>query len=284
MSQLKDGQFQIGDLKFGRGTGISIVGVDQIGYEVTPGDYPIPQSDEIRFRRDYIKPGVIQFALAAVDNYILPGMSGTLPVGSGSDESLEKFRAEWRADEIRSSWGWVKPLTYRGPGVARVLFGRPRNLASDRRKSRSSWYNITCSYQLSDALSYSEEIFSEEAAPGATASVVRGEGRAATWLTAVITGPVVNPVIDLGPEKVTLDVTIGEGESIVLSANPWERRAVAYRAALSENIGWRMVDGSSFLEDLRIPPGESWDVKMTATGTSANTKLMVLWREAYHAI
>lgn len=284
MTDLREGQWQIGDLKFGKGTQISISGMDQVGYEVTPGDYPIPQSDEIRFRRDFIKPGVLQFELSIVDNYVLPGFEGAVNY-EPADELLERFSREWRADEVRREWGWVKPLTYRGPGKTRMLFGRPRNLASDRRKSRSGWYGLTCSYQLSDSLSYSEDVTSIPVQVGVESSIARDDGQAPSWLTVYFSGPATNPVFQIGPNLVSMDVTLSTGDILVLAAAPWERRAVVYRASgTDENVGWRMIDGSAFLEDLRLPEKKTWSVKVTASGTSSETHCVVGWREAYHAI
>lgn len=283
---LKDGQFQIGDLKFGRGTNISIVGVDQVGYDVSPGDYGLPQSDEIRFRKDYIQPGVMQFSLAVVDNYILDSSSGiTLPPGASSDEAIEELKMEWSADKHRLEWGSVKPLTYRGPGLTRVLYGRPRSFASERRKTRSGWYGVTCSYQLADRLSYAEETTSEGMSVGEIKTISRGSGLAPSWVSAIIIGPASSPVMQFGPHTVSVDTTIGAGEVLTLGSAPWQRLLLAYRSGgLVENVGAKAIDGSAYLEDIRFPEKSEWSVSFSAGGTSSQTEMMVGWQEAYHAV
>jgi hypothetical protein len=283
---LKDGQFQIGDLKFGRGTNISIVGVDQVGYDVSPGDYGLPQSDEIRFRKDYIQPGVMQFSLAVVDNYILDSSSGiTLPPGASSEEALEKLKMEWSADKQRLEWGSVKPLTYRGPGLTRVLYGRPRNFASGRRKTRSGWYGVTCSYQLADRLSYAEETTYEEMGVGEVKTLSRGSGLAPSWVSAMLIGPASSPVMQFGPHAVSVDTTIGAGEVLTLGSAPWQRFLLAYRSGgLVENVGAKAIDGSAYLEDIRFPEKSAWNVSFSAGGTSSQTEMVVGWQEAYHAV
>lgn len=288
---LKEGQFQLGSVVFGKNSMIKIIGVEQIGYEMTPGDYSVPQSDEIRFRRDYVKPGVVQFQLAVLDNYMLEGMSafgggGNVNLGVVGAELLEQFKAEWRADDIRKNWGWVKPLTYRAEGYNRILYGRPRNLSASRLKSKNGWYDITCSYQLADSLSY-EEQFSSIAVEDTTAAgtnpvnLVRGIGKAPAWLRAYVTGPLNSPVIDLGPHKITLDYNIPAGQIVEINSFPWERRCITSSGL---NIGAKLIADSPYLEDLRIPPGGTWACGLHGTGATAPTRMVVQWQEAFHAV
>lgn len=290
MVDLSEGQYQIGETKFGKGTNIRIVNVDQVGYEVTPGDRPLPQSDEIRMTRDYIQPGTMQFELAVLDNYLLenimdqPADPESLGIVSGA-KVLEGFKREWRADGIRDSWGAVKPLTYRAAGFSRMLYGRPRNIASARLKHRPGWYGVTCTYQLADTLSYEEEFSYELVSPTASGTpggeIARGEGGGPSWLKISILGPITNPIIVLGDMVVTIDYSITAGQAIEVNSYPWERRAIT---STGLNIGTKLIAESPYLEDLRIPEFETWEIALHGSGTTSETKMLVQWQEAYHAI
>lgn len=286
---LSEGQYQIGTVKFGRNTNISIVTVDEIGYQVSAGDYQTPMSDEMRFTKDYVQPGVIQFQLAALDNKILPSMAEApedlaIQVVSGK-ETLEFFKKEWRADDVRKNWGWVKPLTYCAAGSRRVLYGRPRDIASGRLKANPGWYGITAAYQLADTLSYSEEVFSEIVAPTGAGSpggsIERLDGTAPSWLSLAVIGPINAPTIAIGDFEINLNYNIPNGQAVEISSAPWERRAIS---STGVNLGTKLIGNSPYLEDLRFSAGEEWNIALHGTGTSSATQLLVQWREAYHAV
>ncbi|AOE44835.1 minor tail protein [Gordonia phage Terapin] len=287
---LIEGQWQIGSVKFGKGTKIPIMSVEPIGYEVSAGDRPLPMSDQIRFTKDYIQPGVMQFQMAVLDNHILEDMLdapvdlealGIVP----GHKLLEELKNEWFGDEARLQWGKVKPLTYRAAGYNRMVYGRPRNFASAPLKHRPGWYGITASYQLADASSYEEQF--EQITINPTANGVNGgsltrdqEALSPTWLKAAIIGPIINPTVKLGPFTVPINYVIPAGQAVELNSFPWERRAVT---STNLNIGSKLPS-DTYLEDLRIPAKATWPVALHGGSTTSATKLLVQWQEAYRAI
>lgn len=288
---LAEGQYQIGNVVFGKNTNIVIVGVDQIGYEMQAGDRPMPMSDELRFTKDYVQPGVMQFSLGVLDNYILEGLAGSvsdlsIPVVRGHD-ILDDLKKEWRADEVRKQWGVTKPLRYKTAGRARMMYGRPRAIATDRIKSNAGWYNVTATYQLADTYSYAEEFSYAIALPtavgtsGGNAIRPPDKGTAPSWVKALITGPITGPIVaEIGSLKFTIDKTLTAGQAIELNSYPWERRAVD---SLGNNIGTKLIADSPYLEDVRLPPSSIVPIALHGSGTNANTALLVQWQEAYHA-
>ncbi len=285
----KEGQYKIGDIEFGKGTMIQILNVESISYDITPGDRPLPMSDEIRFTKDYVKPGVIQFGIAVLNNRLLESVMDEFsdldtPIHSGTT-LLEDFKKEWRADEIRSQWGWVKPLHYKAVGQRRVVYGRPRNFASDRLRDKVEWFGITCSYQLADSLSYDEDYNYSAILPttGSTpgGSIARGGGKAPSWIEAYVIGPCSSPVITLGPYVITLNYNIPAGQIVEINSYPWTRRAIT---STGVNIGHLMIGSSPYLEDIRFPAGANWDLQLKGSGTNANTRLLVQWQEAHYAL
>lgn len=287
---LKEGQYQIGDFVFGVGTQAVISSFEQTGYTITPGDYALPQSDEVRFRKDFLQPATILMTVSAMDNYILDNFweeSSAPPEFPKGSEIMEQFMKEWRADEIRKIWGYTKPLRYKRLGQLRRVYGRPRDIATPPRRMGPGWYDMVCAYQRADTFSYSDVEYgalnllpTTLGTPGGT--VVRQDGEAPTWVNIFITGPIANPKVTLG--SFTIDMTgytLAAGELVQITSYPWERRAVSSNG---NNISPKLVGASPYLDKLVLPAGVSWNTGLHGTGTNGNTRLNVIWREAYHSL
>lgn len=287
MTDLKEGQYRIGDFVFGNGTQCQLSSFEAVGYSVVPGDYSIPQSDELRFRKDYLQPGVINMTVSIMDNYLIDDIILDGPIEdpvlfSSADELLEKFMKEWRSDDIRELWGYVKPLTYCRGGQVRRVYGRPRDIAAPPRRLRSGWYDVTCAFQRADTLSYKEGATGLRDIPVATTvSISREDGAAPTWFEIYLTGPITNPKITLGSQTIELDHSLPAGGVIHISSYPWDRRVVS---SAGHNLAAKMVGDSPYLSDLRFPAGATIPVSFTGGGASSDTRLAVLWREAYHSL
>lgn len=288
MTDLWEGQYKFGDMVFGAGTQCIVSSLEKTGYQVSPGDYSIPMTDEIRFRKDYLQPGTILMTVSAMDNYMLDSVYEGGPIlefPSGA-KLMEQFMKEWRADEVRNIWGYVKPLTYRRLGQTRRIYGRPRDIAAPPRRNAMGWYDMVCSYQCVDTVSYSEEVFGKAGilptAAGVNPTIIsRGDGGAPTWFDIFIVGPIFNPVVDIGPLKLQINYGLPAGEIIQVSSYPWERRAMTSNGT---NIVPRLIGTSPYLSEMRFPEGANWNVGIHGTGTTTDTNLILTWREAYHSM
>lgn len=277
----REGQYQIGNLKFGSGTQYMLQSIEAAGYTVSVGDYARAQSDEVTFSKDYIQPGQLMLTVSAMDNYKMNGQYD--PSIVRADQLMEDFMAEWRADDVRSQWGYTKPIIYRRGGQVRRVYGRPRDISASPRKKNPGWYDMVCTYQRADTFTYSEEVFGmwniNPTAVGVNStSIVRGDGKAPTWLDIGVVGPITNPVIDIGPLKIELLYTLPAGQTIQINSNPWERRIVNNSGA---NLVTKMIGASPFLDEIRFPAGASYAVGLHGGATTAATKLNIAWREAY---
>lgn len=291
MTHLNEGQWKIGSMIIGKGTQCEITAVEPVSYGIVPGDYSIPMSDEIRFRKDFLQPGVINITVSIMDNYMLDNMydGGPIPEFVGADGLMEQLLKEWRADEVRNIWGYTKPLTYKKIGQVRRVYGRPRDIAAPPRRMRPGWYDVTLAYQRADTLSYSEAVYglagipkTAYGTPGGT--VTRADGEAPTWFDMFITGPIANPAITLGPYVIDLNYTLAAGEIAQISSYPWDRRAVS---SAGYNLTSKLINQSPYLSDLRFPAGASYSVGLHENGTpvaTSATELAVTWREAYHSL
>lgn len=285
---MREGQYKIGETIFGNGTSYIVSSFEAVGYGVMPGDYAIPQSDELRFRKDYLQPGVINMTVSVLDNYILDNMydGSDVPEFQSGSELMENFMKEWRADEIREIWGYTKPLSYSRQGRTRRVYGRPRDIAAPPRRLRPGWYDLVCAYQRADTFSYSEEVYGEldiDPTPvGVTnRTVSRLDGTAPTWFDMFITGPIVNPKVRVGNFLIDILHSLPAGGVIQISSYPWDRRAVSSSGA---NLAPKMIGNSPFLDQLRFPGGSTLPVALHGTGSSGDTSLAVTWREAYHSL
>lgn len=287
---LKNGQFQIGSVVFGEGTIYQVSNVEVSGYDVQAGQYAVPMTDEIRFGRDFLSPSTITFTMAALNNFylqdILPiaGVDPALlpPLTSGR-EATENLAAEWRADDIRSKWGYLKPLYYARDGKQLRIYGRPRKFASGSTGRKAEWIDMVCDYQRVDTISYSDTEYGVVVDPSAAGttpgSVVRADGSLPTWVRILITGPITNPKVKFG-NLFTIELTtvLAAGKVIEINSYPWERRIINSDAA---NLSASLTGASPYLDEVKLPPKATTGVGLSGTGTTGATNAAILWREAY---
>lgn len=281
---LRVGQFQIGDVVFGRNTLFPINELNMNGYDVTAGDYQVASADEIRMTRDFISPTSISFTLAVLDNYILPNMGGygTATAVEDGKFALDNFVREWRADEVRGVWGATKPLKNRQDnGKTTLIYGRPRKLAVGKASRKSEFAVVVAEYQRLDTLAYSNEEYFVNMAPGAgPLSVARLDGQAPSWLRFLIAGPANDPLITFGTQfQIQLDYNLPADKVIEINSYPWTRRVI--RAPENLNLSPLMIPPSPYLSDMKFPANSTRNVSWSAGGTTGASNLSMLWREAY---
>jgi len=272
---LKEGQYQIGNLVFGAQTMYTFSAIEATGYGSTVGDVPIPRSDEIRFRKDYLVPSTLLITLGVIDNYMLDGSAAPWQNGETLVEALAK---EWRADDIRKIWGYTKPLIYRRNDATRRVYGRPRDFSVSTRRKKLGWYDVVMNYQRVDSVVYDDLNTLSSGLYNTNIPVVRGtnNGDGPTWMELYITGPIASPQITIGTYTIKLAYTLAAGEVLQINSYPWERRVVSSN---SQNLAAKLTQ--PYLDELVLPPGCNYTAKLSGTGATAATKLDVLWRNAW---
>lgn len=279
---LAEGQYQIGNFVFGARTMVKVTAEEAVSYTTNPGDYQNPLSDEMRFGRDFIAPGSLQMELGVIDNYALDG--STIPGLKSGTELIEEMMREWRADDYRLVWGFVKPLKYCKQGEERRIYGRPRRFAQGRRRPGVEFIPCTVDYARSDTFSYSEEEFGVAVTPSApgttTANITRSGGEAPTWVEIFIVGPITDPTIKIGSQVIEIDYALAAGKVIQINTYPWERRCVDSDGF---NLSPKMIGVSPYLDQIKVPPNSITGVGLSGGGTSVGvTQAIFNWREAYH--
>lgn len=266
---LKPGQYQIGDFIFGDGTMFNVEEFDSLGgYDVNVQDFQGFLSDENRFGSDNLKPMPVQLKINARTNYALPhivSMTGS-PTPVFDDPTIGEFVNEWRADDVRKSWGALKPLYMcRADGTLVRMYGRPGKVAVTRLPHNGQAQTITAEYRRSDALVHSDVEWFTNVQGNEIATIVRssdlGNGDGAGYLRFILIGPMTHPIIQLGSLTIELDYELLPGDVVEISSYPWERRVILASNGIS--LAASLV--SPYLDKLVFPANSSLQVSWTAT-------------------
>jgi hypothetical protein len=280
---MRPGQYQIGNVIFGRNTLYPINELNMNGYDVTAGDYQLSSADEVRMTRDFFKPTSISFTVGVLDNFLIKNLAG---YGTGvappdGKVLLDNFIREWRADEVRNVWGATKPIKCRqDDNQTTLIYGRPRKLAVGKRSLKSQFAVVVAEYQRLDTLAYSDDEYFVNVTPSTPRTVSRFAGQAPAWLRFLLTGPINNPLITFGSLfQIQVNYNIPAGKVLEINSYPWTRRVIL--APDNLNISPLMVPPSPYLSEVKFPAGSSQAVSLSGGSTTGATNLSVLWREAY---
>lgn len=282
MAILEEGQFQIGDVVFGKRTNILVTTFTKESYEIQSADLPLARTDEIRFGKDSFTPTPITFELAVLDNYdVFRGPA--YPIGVPADQAQQTLANEWRADGVRGTWNAQKPLYYCQRGSQRVVFGRPRKFTQAWARRQADYLPIVAEYQPVDPLSYGATEYGATVTATATGvmpgAIVRSGGSVEGWCRFVINGPINHPIIELSNgQKIDINYNVPAGVVVEISSYPWTRRIVT---STGLSLAANLLAGSPYLDEIRTPPNATMNFGLHGAGTTGATSLIALWREAY---
>lgn len=257
------GQYQIGNMVFGRGTTVPVETFDIKPYDVNPQDHQVSLSDEMRFGIDSYKPTTIEITFHVLSNRLLPGFEDTIPNFWRDMPNVADFQREWRFDEGRKIWGSIKPLYACGKDrITRMIYGRPRQFTYAKDSERAESVQCLGEFQRSDTLAYTAQEQYIELAGGAVPWYFNSAGGdSPTWFRILAYGPMTKPKFLVGNHNVDLDTTIKEGEVLEVSSYPWLRRAVDSNRV---NLAANMIGKSQYLDRMQIPWNETIPVRWTS--------------------
>lgn len=260
---LQPGQYQLGDVVFGKGTVYPVSSVEVQAYNVQAQDGQLIRSDEIQFGFDSFQPAPVIFEMGVLDFRKLPNMAnltGTATFNDYSSDALSHLALAWRGDYVRNSWGSVTALKFCDQdGRTRVWYGRPRKFQATKKSSKASFYTVHAEFQRADTLCYDEN--ESYIKVGSTSIINRSAGQADAWLRVVGYGPLTHPVIYIGEHVLNLDVQIPSGKAFEVSSYPWSRRAVTSDGV---NIASKMIGDTQYLDRLVLPGNSVTSVSWTA--------------------
>lgn len=257
------GQIQVGDLVMGRGTNIRIENFNVNPDDLNIQDYQRVRADEMNFGQDYLKPTTIEMDLTILENKLLPMFQGAIPNFWHNMPSIKNFVKEWRMDDKRTVWGEMIPMYHcNKDGEARAIFGRPGQFSASVPTKHDPHRTVTAEFRRADTLCYSVNETGLELTKNETPDfIIREDGDAPSWLRIVGEGPLTNPVITVGENKIKLNRTIAAGESFEISSYPWLRRAISNQR---ENFAADLAGTSPYLDRLRIPVDVPIPVRWTS--------------------
>jgi hypothetical protein len=291
-------QYQIDDIVFGRNTNMPISKVEIQSYQVQNQDFQVEQTDETSFGVDTLVAAPIVFTMAMQENYILPQFEHLYPNGLEPDDlfalrgtMLGKLAKSWKAKPVRMSWGTVMPLLCctSDEEVLRI-YGRPGKFQyAPRYNDRTQWIDIMGEFRRADTYAHSDieyyvgddDTSNGMAAGAAPVLAERGLGDGDAWLRVLIQGPATNPVITYGDHAIETNSVIPAGVLAEISSYPWQRRYID-----SNNVNRRneIIGETLYLDQIQFMEGETIPVSWVADGTTADSMMWFMWREAYNVI
>jgi len=262
------GQYQIGDLVFGRNTVYPVNSVEVQGYNVQAQDSQMIRSDEIQFGFDNFQPAPIIFEIGVLDFRAIPNMAGLVgsaTFGTGAtDQAVNTLAQAWRGEGVRKSWGEMMELKCcQRDGTVVVWYGRPRKFQVSKRSRKSNYMVVNAEFQRADTLCYSNtENITQILKSDNPTYITRSGAQSDTWLRIIGYGPLTRPVITIGSQQVDLDISVAAGEAFEVSSYPWSRRAIKSDGS---NISAKMIGDTQYLDRLVLPANQSTAVRWTSS-------------------
>lgn len=294
MSTLKNliaGQYQIGDIVFGKGTTVNVDTFDAKPYDKNVQDMQLSRNDEINFGQDQDKPTTIEITFNVRYNWLLPKYSGLIPNFWHGQPTVDDFAREWKADEIRQIPGEVKPLYKCGrDGITRAIYGRPGQFTSGENTEAAEAVECMGEFRRLDTYGYGvteHALIMSQADP--TVTIPGTLGNAPTWLRILLVGPVTHPIItfsssyERGETVIDFDYEVEAGEIAEISSYPWKRRVIN-DANPPLNLARKLIGDSPYLDRLRMGHNQTIDVEIDGDDMTSDTRAAVLWYDAYHLV
>jgi hypothetical protein len=284
-NNLRPFQWQIGSVVFGRYTQYVVLANQATAYNVNAQDSQTPLSDETTMAQDSFQAQPITLLIGVKDNAPVRHMANTLPedMTDRAARLLEVLQDEWKANAIKQKWGQYVPLTFcDGYGVVKQIWGRPGKFQYTPKTQRSQWRKVTAEFRRLDTLCYAEnETLVNTLVNDADPVVYSTGGRADTWFRTLFYGPMSNPLAIVGDNQIQLGMDIAAGQIVEVNSYPWQRRIID-----NSNINWRtkLIGNTKYLDQLQLPKNTALQMSWSADGTTADSKCLVLWRDAYNVV
>lgn len=282
------GQYQIGDIVFGKGTTVRVETFDIKPYDVNTQDYQVSRSDQKRFGWDQLAPTTIELTFHVMKNWLLPQYEDDIPNFWDNMPTVEDFQREWRADDIRNVWGEMKSLyVCNRAGITKAVYGRPDQFTYAQETEYTELVQCVATFRRADTFSYGKDEYGVNLYSGHLTDTISGtDGDAPSWMRVLILGPIVSPSITftnmmLGTITIELDYTVSAGEVVEVSSYPWSQRAVS---STGENLSTKLIGATPFLDRIRFASTANVQLTLSGTGMNGNTNVLVLYRNAYQVI
>lgn len=285
---LLPGQYQFGDIVFGKHTTVRVENFDIKPYDLNAMDYQTSRSDEMHFGWDQIKPSTIEITFDILYSKLLPEYEHLIPNFWAEMPTVDDFQNAWRADEIRYSWGEMKPLYACGKdGITRTIYGRPGAFTYPKDSEYTEVLQCLAEFRRADAFAYAVEERGVLFTNSQLTQTINGTyGNSPSWFRILLDGPVVNPTFAftgtaLGDVTFQLDYSVASGETIEFNGYPWSRRTVSSNG---QNLSNNLIGDTPYLDRMRFNSDSDLTCVFGGTGMTDATEALLLWRDAYATI
>ena len=285
-----------GEFVFGEGTPFVVTNLDYGSPEITINDTPAPRSDGLLFGRDWVRGPEMMFSLAVVPPW------PTFGNGIEATDLWGEFKSQWRADKVRATPGAVQTLRMSRNGRIRRVYGRTRKIAPTPERDANGWWMGAASFQcMTDYFYGDEERTNSVTLVPPTAGgyfvppddpwtsigvsyepgVVHIGGTDPAWMTFLIRGPIIRPVIEIvGHWASGLNLVLHPGEWVGIDSRPWQR---GVRTSAGIDIAGALLPGSPVLSAVKLDPG-SYEIVLRGTDETGTATMTTAWRETYSVI
>jgi hypothetical protein len=222
--------------------------------------------------------------------------------------TLRSFRAAWHALHIRDTPGLVIPLRYQLEGVRRRIYGRPRRFdAPPENRILGGYIPITCDFKCVDGFTYDDEMSSatmliggefEEGSdvdsgggfvfpvtfpqdtlvPTQRQTQLLVQGDAPTYPIVTFNGPVANPELVTDDWRLSLNLTLADGDQVVIDTRPWKTTAILNGTA---SVGG-LLGRRTRMDKLALPLGR-FEARFNGTSSGSAT-CTVQWASTWNSI
>jgi hypothetical protein len=285
---LVPGQYQFGDIVFGKHTTVRVENFDIKPYDLAAMDYQTSRSDEMHFGWDQIKPTTIEITFDILYSKMLPQYEHLIPNFWDEMPTVDDFANAWRADEVRYSWGEMKPLYACGRDfITRTIYGRPGAFTYPKDSEYTEVLQCLAEFRRADAFAYAVNERAVLLSPSQTTETIHGTvGNAPSWFRILLEGPVVNPTFSFtnlifGDVIFNLGYTVAPGETVEINGYPWSRRTISSNG---QNLSADLIGDTPYLDRMRFDSNAEVTCVFGGTGMTDDTKALLLWRDGYASI
>lgn len=258
-------------------------------------DAPMQREDGTDFGEDW-QGG----KTAAFDIGVLTDRTAAPHVNGG--RALEVFESAWRARKWRTNpHAYAVLRSHMVPGQVRRAYGRPRRYAettdsltkkgystllADFTARDGKWYDdVETTVQVGLTAGREDGFYAPIITPLVTVPATTGRpgrvsigGTEETWIRVTIRGPIVAPVVKVGPLTVAFtSLSLAAGQWVEVTGHPWRRQAVRHDGASVRGL---LTYQTAPLKDMFLEPGD-YPVTLSGSDPTGNSYVEVGWRNAY---
>lgn len=295
LTDLEDGQHQLGSVLIGKGTTVTVIAIEGLGQPpLRTADVEPSGEDGLWLGADYYSGRTLQID-AAIKT---PGDPQAIL------DTLAALQGDADTTAVRGFGGTTMSLRLKFPGrTTRVVRGRLRKLEPDLTQYLHGWAPLDIEFTAADYLFYDDEpdttgiplgllttggltfpltfplIIDGDPAAVGRPGYVQVNGTAATWPVLRVTGPCSNPTIThvASGRALTVQATLAAGEWVELDTRP------GWRTVLRNNGGGAPLTPQSRIDLFRLTPGVN-EIRWTATDPTLTSTLAVTWWPAWKAL